>query len=123
MARTDTPIFRNVNITSTRRESVHPDPVGPTVRKIGVTLDRAGFNDSSGRVITMGLQSSLDNMATWQDWCEFTDTDMTHTLINGGPLVRSSFVCTAPPAGARVKGYAFTNGRTVRQDIYITVVD
>lgn len=120
MARQDTLITRNVTFTAERREWVFPNPA-PAMHMIGISLDRTNWNNPTATV-TLGLQISRDGMKTWEDWCSFTDTGAQRTNSNGSLNESAMFASTAPPAGVRVKAFAYTNGQNVRQAVSLIEV-
>lgn len=111
MARKDTLIARNVNFTATRREWVL-GTLPSTVQAIGVTLGRSGWDDPTA-LITVGLETSVDG-ETWVPFCSVTTSGTPSKNPNNTPTVASLIIVSNPPANVFVKGYAKTNGATVR---------
>ena len=109
--RRDITIARNVNFTATRREWVLGTlPVG--VKGVGVTVDVSGWEDRTA-VLTVGLEISMDG-ETWTPFCSMVATGNPSKNHDGTPTVANMLVVSNPPANALLKGYAKTNGATVR---------
>lgn len=113
MARKDTLIVRNTNFTATRREWIMPQPLDGSVKAVGITIDVSGWNEPLAR-LTVGLEASYDGGTTWQHFCSVTAAGVPGTNPDGTPATATSIVMNLPPAGARMKAFAFTNGQSVR---------
>lgn len=109
--RKDTTIVRNTNFTATRKEWML-GKLETTPKAVGVTLDVKGWNDPSAR-ITIGLETSLDG-ETWMPFCAMGATGTPTTNPDGTPSSAYTFIVSNPPAGVFYKGYAKTNGATIR---------
>lgn len=62
----------------------------------------------------VGLEASYDGGTTWQHFCSVTAAGVPGTNPDGTPATATSIVVNLPPAGARMKAFAFTNGQSVR---------
>lgn len=120
MPRQDVLIARNVNFTATRREWVL-GPVPNGAKGIGATIDITGWNDPTAR-LTVGLETSTDGGTTWVFYCAVTIWGIPGTNPDGTPATAAIFVVNLPPAGVQMKGYAFTNGATVRLPISLVEI-
>jgi len=111
MPRKDTTIARNTNFTATRKEWMLRR-LEATPKALGVTLDRSGWDDPTA-LITVGLETSVDG-ETWVPFCSVTTSGTPRKNPNNTPTVASLIIVSSPPANVLVKGYAKTNGATVR---------
>lgn len=114
MARKDTLIARNTNFTATRKEWIL-GRLESTPRALGITLDVRGWNDHTA-VFIVGLETSVDG-ETWTPFCSMTATGNPTKNHDGTPTVANTLVISNPPANTIFRGYAKTNGATVRLDL------
>ena len=110
MARTDTVISsKSDTITDKVKEIEIQKPSKKAQQRIGLSIDRAGWLDSTA-TITVTMYASLDNGKSWIRWCSLTDR-------GGGNLIRAALLVPPPPDSAQIKVEAFSNGKTVQQPI------
>lgn len=102
--------------TTATRKTTASQPLSVGLKRIGVSIDRTNWTDS-GEALTVGLEISTDGGQTWRLWCSVQGSGGIKLTPQGDQATETFVTCSAPPEGALVRVFHFSNGRTVQQAV------